>query len=124
MKGYEPNGKYIHTLNQKIKTLCKKYDIQNYISRYIPDIELKKNLKVSTMLFLCAYFLSFEEKGHYRAESFRRLGQTIEDMNENIEDLYKKGKLDDVKGMGGATKKLVEEFLETGSSEYLEELKR
>jgi DNA repair photolyase len=124
MKGYEPLGKYIYTLNQKIKALCRKYDIQNYIPRYIPDIELKKNLKVSTMLFLCAYFLSFEEKGHYRAKSFRRLGQTIEDMNENIVDIYQKGKLEDIKGMGVVTKKLIEEFLETGSSEYLEELKR
>lgn len=124
LKGYQPQGKYIHTLNQKVKILCNRYDMQNYIPRYIPDIELKKNLEISTLLFLCAYFLSFEEKGHFRSESFRRLGQTIEDMEENIEDIYKKGKLDDIKGMGRATKKLIVEFLETGSSGYLEELKK
>jgi DNA repair photolyase len=124
IKGYEPHGEYIHILNQKVKSLCRKYNIQNYIPRYIPDIELKKNLEVSTMLFLCAYFLSFDEKGHYQAEPYRRLGQTIEDMKENIEDIYENGKLDDIKGMGGTIKKLIVEFLETGSSGYLEELKK
>jgi DNA repair photolyase len=122
-RGYEPDGKYIQALNKKIRILCRKYDIQNYIPRYIPDIELKKNLEVSTMLFLCAYFLNFEEKGHIRSESFRRLGQTIEDMEENIYEIYKNGKLDDIKGMGATTKKLIVEFLENGSSGYLEELK-
>ncbi len=124
LRGYEPHGHYIFTLNKKVKELCNKYGIHNYIPRYIPDIELKRNLEVSTILFLCAYFLSLQEKGHFRAQSFQRLGQTIEDMQENIEDIFLKGNLDDIKGMGKTTKKIIEEFLESGSSGYLEELNR
>ncbi|UCE36949.1 MAG: radical SAM protein [Thermoplasmata archaeon] len=121
-KGYEPDGKYLKDLYQKIKILCKENDIQNYIPRYIPDMKLSKNLEVSTMLFLCAYFLSLDGE-RYRAEAFRRLAQTIEDMDEKIEDIYGQGRLGGIKGIGKNTKELIEEFLETGKCGYLDELR-
>jgi DNA polymerase/3'-5' exonuclease PolX len=45
-------------------------------------------------------------------------------MQENIEDIYRKGKLDEIKGMGESTRKIIVEFLETGSSNYLDDLKK
>jgi DNA repair photolyase len=120
--GYDPQGKYWRELFPKIKALCNKYDILNYIPRHIPDVEMKKNLETSTMLFLIAYFLSLEGE-RYKAESYRRLGQAIEKMDSNIEELSRDKKLNEIKGIGTKTAKLIEEFLETGKCGYLEELK-
>ncbi len=121
-RGYEPDKDYMIELNRKIRALCKKYDISNYIPRYIPDIELKKNVECATMLFLIAYFLDLKPKTHYRAGAYRRLAQRIEDLNENIMDIFRAGKQSDIKGMGKATEKLIGEFLESGKCRYLEEL--
>lgn len=122
-RGYEPHGKYMLDLYRKVKALCKKYGIQNYIPRYIPDIELKKNLETSTMLFLISYFLSLKGESGYKIKAFNKVAQTIEDMDENIEDVYRAGKLKEIKGIGKTTSKVIEEFLETGKCGYLEELR-
>jgi len=109
-------------LYPKIKSLCKKYDIQNYIPRYIPNRELKKNIETSTMLFLISYFLSLEGESRYKVEAYRKLAQTIEDMDESIEDIHRAGKLGEIKGIGKTTIKLIQEFLKNGKCGYLEEL--
>ncbi len=108
----------------KTKALCKKYEIPNFITRYIPDVELKNNLEVSTMLFLISYFLSTEGESWYKIKTYNKLAPTIENMDENIEDIYKAGKLTEIKGIGKTTLKLIEEFLETKKCGYLEELMR
>jgi DNA repair photolyase len=122
--GIGPDDKYMAELYPKIKSLCKKYGIQNYIPRYIPNIVLKKNFETSTLLFLISYFLSLEGESRYKIQAFNKLAQTIENMDENIEIIYKAGKLGEIKGIGKTTAKLIEEFLETGKCEYLEGLKR
>jgi DNA repair photolyase len=121
-KGYEPDGKYIAQLFKKVKASCKKYDVNNYIPRYIPDIELKKNIETATMLFLIEYFLSLEGESHYKTATYNKLAHTIEIMDEDIEGVYRTGKLGEIKGIGKRTTKLIEEFLKTGKCEYLEEL--
>ena len=122
--GIGPEDKYFADLYPKVLSLCKKYGIQNYIPRYIPNIELKKNVETSTMLFLISYLLSLEGKSRYKIQAFNKLAQTIENMDENIEDIYRTGKLDEIKGIGKTTKRLIEEFLKTGKYKYLEGLRR
>ena len=53
---------------------------------------------------------------------YRRLAQRIENLNENIMDIFRAGKQSDIKGLGKATEKLIREFLESGKCRYLEEL--
>ncbi len=122
-RGYEPDGKYIGNLYNRVKALCKKYDIQNYIPRHIPDVELKKNIEVSTMLFRIAYFLSFEGKSRHKAQRFQRIAQIIEKMDDDIIELHKKNRLDTIHGMSNNIKELITEFIRTGKSHYLDELK-
>ena len=121
-RGYEPDGKYISKLYNRVWTLCKKYDIKNYIPRYIPDVELKKNLETSTMLFLISFFLSLRGEGGHKIRAFNKLAQTIEDMDENIEYMYRTGRLKEIKGIGKTTEILITEFLEAKNCEYLKEL--
>jgi DNA repair photolyase len=121
-KGYSPHGKYLNDLYQNINTICKEYDIRQYIPRYIPDIELKRNIEISTDLFLISYFLGIKGE-RYKAEKYRKLAQAIENLDESIETVNKEGKLNKIKGMGKEPKEVIEELLETGKSQYLEKLK-
>jgi DNA repair photolyase len=121
-KGYQPHGKYLKDLYRNLTQICKKHDIQQYIPRYIPNIELKRNLEISTDLFLISYFLGIKGEG-FKAEKYRKLARTIEDLDENIENIYKKGTLNLIKGLGKEPKTVIEELLETGKSQYLEKLK-
>jgi hypothetical protein len=121
-KGYEPDPKYMLDLNKRIKTHCCRYGIQRHISRYIPDVELKKNTETSTMLFLLAYYLAFEGESMYKVQAFNRLAHTIEIMDDNIEVLEREGRLDEIMGIGRETRALISAFLRTGKCTYLEEL--
>jgi DNA repair photolyase len=120
-KGYSPHGKYLKALYRNINSICKEYDIQQYIPRYIPDIELKRNLEISTNLFLIGYFLGIKGE-NYKAEKYRKMAQAIENLDENIENIYNMGKLNKIMGMGKEPKEVIEELIETGKSHYLEKL--
>jgi DNA repair photolyase len=121
-RGYQPDGKYLRNLYQNLNSICLKYDIQRYIPRYIPDIELKKNLETSTALHLVSYFLMIKGE-RYKSEKYRRVAQTIENMDDDIKVIFKEGRLKEIKGIDKESKEVIEEFLKTGSSIYLEKLK-
>jgi hypothetical protein len=121
--GYQPEGGYQKKLYHILKQICKKYAISQHLPRYIPDIPLKKNIETSTILFLISYYLGFNGE-RYKSESFRKLAQLIEDMDDDIETLNKEGRLNEIKGMGKNPNEVIKEYLETGKSSYLEELKK
>lgn len=121
-KGYQPHGKYIQSLNLNIHNICRKYKIQRYIPRYIPGGEMRINLEVSTTLLLIAYFLGFTKR-NYETESFYKVAREIERLNEDIRVLYRKKRLDEIKGMNGKAKDVISEYLKTGKSNLLEDLK-
>jgi DNA repair photolyase len=121
-RGYEPDGKYIGKLYARAKALCKKHGISNSIPRFIPDVELKKNIEISTMLFRIAYFLGFHGGNRHVARFYQRIAQTIEDMDEDIIELHDDDKLDDIPGMSRNLKELIIEYIKTGRCKYLEEL--
>jgi len=50
--------------------------------------------------------------------------QNIEVLDEDIEDIIKKDKLEDIPGIGEALAKKIKEFVETGKLEYFEKLKK
>lgn len=122
IKGYQPHGRYLKDMFRNISRICREHDIQQYIPRYIPNIELKSNIEISTDLFLISYFLGIKGE-RYKAEKYRKLAQAIEDLEESIQDIYEEGKLNKIMGMGKEPKEVIEELLETGKSQYLEKLK-
>ncbi len=121
--GYSPLREYQIELYKKVSRLCKKYDILNYLPRYIPDIVLKKNLETSTMLYLIAYFLDLRGENRYKARAFSKSAKIIEDLNEDIIDIWKNNEIPGIPGLGKNVTSLIEEFLSTGKCEYLERLK-
>jgi len=59
----------------------------------------------------------------FKPAAYRRAARTIESLAEPIEDVYAKGKLEELPGVGAAIAKKVAEIIETGSLKYHQELK-
>lgn len=59
----------------------------------------------------------------FKPRAYRRAARTIESLGEPIEDMYAKGKLEDLPGVGEAIAKKIGEIIETGSLKYRDELK-
>lgn len=60
----------------------------------------------------------------WKPRAYRRAARSIESLSEPIEDVYKRGELQEIDGVGEAIAGKVQEFLETGELEYYEELKQ
>jgi DNA polymerase (family 10) len=56
--------------------------------------------------------------------AYRRAAQNIETLSEDIEDIYKRGELEEIPGVGKGIASRIIEYLETGQPKYLEELRR
>ena len=56
--------------------------------------------------------------------AYRRAAQNIETLSEDIEDIYKRGELEEIPGVGKGIASRIIEYLEIGQSKYLEELRR
>lgn len=121
--GYSPLREYQIELYKKVNKLCKKYDILNYLPRYIPDIVLKKNYETSTMLYMIAYVLDLQGENRYKARAFSKSAQIIENLDEDIVDIWKNNEISGILGLGKNITSLIEEFLNTSKCEYLERLK-
>ncbi len=59
----------------------------------------------------------------FKPRAYRRAARTVESLAEPIEDVYAKGKLEDLPGIGEAIAKKIGEIIETGSLKYRDELK-
>lgn len=59
----------------------------------------------------------------FKPRAYRRAARTIESLGEPIEDVYSKGKLEELPGVGEAIAKKIGEIIETGSLKYRDELK-
>ena len=59
----------------------------------------------------------------FKPRAYRRAARTIESLAEPIEQVYTKGKLEDLPGVGEAIAKKIGEIIETGSLKYRDELK-
>jgi DNA repair photolyase len=122
VKGYQPDSQYLQSLYINIKNICKKYDMPRFIPRYIPEDERKTNFQVSTHLLLISYFLGLTEK-RYESEPCLRMARVIENLDEDIRDLYENDRLDEIRGINKNLKNIIAEYLKTGKSTMLEELK-
>lgn len=56
--------------------------------------------------------------------AYRRAARNIEALSEDLEEINKNGMLEEVDGVGKSIAAKIKEYLETGHSEYLEQLKR
>jgi DNA polymerase (family 10) len=81
-----------------------------------------KNNAVAEILYEVADLL--EIKGvQFKPRAYRRAAQSIETLSEDVKTVYEEGELRKIPGIGTSIALKIEEILETGSLEYLEELR-
>ena len=83
-----------------------------------------KNQMVASILNQVADLMEIEAVD-FRTLAYRKAAHTVENLSEDIEDIRKEGRLQELPGIGAKIAKKIEEIVDTGGSlEYLENLKK
>ncbi|MBI2207903.1 DNA polymerase/3'-5' exonuclease PolX [Candidatus Woesearchaeota archaeon] len=83
-----------------------------------------KNTLVAELLRNIAQLLEIKGELVFKIRAYEKAALVIENLEEDIEEIWKKGSLDDIPGVGEGLAKKIEEFLKTGKLEYYEKLKK
>ena len=81
-----------------------------------------KNQEIATILREIADFLEIQEV-EYKPRAYRMAARNIESLAEDIEDIYERGELEEIEGVGESISEKIAEYLETGELAYYEDLK-
>jgi len=84
----------------------------------------KKNRELAEIFDRMADILEFLGDSRFRINTYRRVANLIGEVAEDIEDLYRSGKLQELPGIGESTLKKIEEYLKTGKVTKYEELRK
>ncbi|MFO8110721.1 MAG: DNA polymerase/3'-5' exonuclease PolX [Thermoplasmata archaeon] len=80
------------------------------------------NKKIADIFYEVAKLL--ELQGHtFRSRAYQKAARTIDSMKKDILTYYEEGTLRDIEGIGKALEEKISEIIETGSLEYLDNLK-
>jgi len=82
-----------------------------------------ENKEIAEILYNVADFLEMEDNP-FRPKAYRRAAHTIEFLTENISEVREEGNLEKLPGIGKNIALKIEEILDTGSLQYLEELRK
>jgi len=82
-----------------------------------------KNQLIVKILNNIADILELQEVA-FKPIAYRRAAQSVESLSEAIEDVYEKGKLEDIPGVGKHIAEKIAEIIETGKLKYYEQLKK
>ncbi len=82
-----------------------------------------KNAEIAKILYEIADLLEIEGV-EFKPRAYRKAAQNIESLSIDIEDLYKKGELEKIPGVGKSIAEKIKEYLETGKIRKLEELRK
>ena len=80
-----------------------------------------KNQEIARILYKIADLLEMEGVD-FKPQAYRKAAQNIESLSIDIEEVYKKGELQKIPGVGKSIAEKIKEFLETGRVKKLEEL--
>lgn len=83
-----------------------------------------KNQMVAEVLYQIANLLDLRGDIFFKTRAYRIAAQTIEVLDEDIENVVKQDRLKEISGIGDALAKKIKELVETGKLEYFEELKK
>jgi len=83
-----------------------------------------KNKEVAQILDEIATLLEIKGENKYKIAAYQEAARRIENLPEDIEKLFRQGKLYQIKGIGESIGQKIKEYLTTGKVTYLEELRR
>ncbi len=84
----------------------------------------KKNKELARIFEKTADILEFLGDNPYRIASYRRAASLISELPDDIEEVYRSGKLSRLPGVGASTLLKIEEFLRTGTVKKYEDLRK
>ncbi len=84
----------------------------------------RRNRELAFIFEKIADILEFLGDNPYRVGSYRRAANLISELPEDIEEIYKAGKLTRLPGIGSSTLLKIEEFLRTGTVKKYEDLRK
>ncbi|MBC7074042.1 DNA polymerase III, partial [Candidatus Parcubacteria bacterium] len=85
-----------------------------------------KNQEIAQIFYQISFFLQMEGD-KFRPIAYEKAAITLEGLQEDIEEIYKKGGLEALKkipGIGESIAQKIKEYLETGKIKYYEEYKK
>ncbi len=88
---YSPPRAYTAELGLRVRELCTRYGLRDRMPRYIAPGPLAVNKRIAERLFLKTYELDLEQAKTYRIWAYRKAAWTVDELSENIADLYAKG---------------------------------
>lgn len=85
-----------------------------------------KNLEVAELLNEIADYLEFsaDAKDRFKIRAYRKAALVIEGLSEDIEEVWKQDRLEELPGIGEGIAKKIDDFLKNSKSKYLDELKK
>jgi DNA polymerase (family 10) len=83
-----------------------------------------KNEEVARLLREVGDLLELQGESGFKVIAYRRAARSIESMKEDLEEVYRNGKLESIPGVGKAIASKISEFLETGKIETHDRLFR
>ncbi len=84
---------------------------------------MSNNKKVADILNEIAAILELQEV-RFKPRAYRNAAMAVESMAEDIKDIAKQGRLDDIPGVGKGIAQKIDEIVKTGHLIYLEKLKK
>jgi len=106
-----PPKDYVNKMYQKLFTLCQKYDIAVREKRWIPNDYRKWNYKISELLLVKDY--KDELATGKSNKSFYWAGLTLNNLEESIINVYKRGELATLKNFNSKVIEFVEPYLKS-----------
>ncbi len=85
---------------------------------------MNKNKELAKILNRIADFLELKGELVYKINAYRKAARVIESLTEDIEDIYREGRIYEIPGVGERIAKKIREFIETGTIGKYEELRK
>lgn len=82
-----------------------------------------KNLQIAKILNEIADILEMQDV-EFKPRAYRKAARTVESLSKPIEEVYEENKLEELSGVGKSIAEKIAEIIETGKSQYLENLKK
>ncbi|HDM32941.1 MAG TPA: DNA polymerase III, partial [Deltaproteobacteria bacterium] len=80
-----------------------------------------KNKELSGIFAKLGDALEFKGEMPFKVLAYRKAARVLEDLSEDIEDIWREGKLTSVPGVGSGIAKKIDEYLKTGKMKKYEE---
>ena len=82
----------------------------------------RRNEEVAAVLEDIGWLLALKRDNPFRVRAYYEAGRRIAAMREDIDDLRRQGRLEDIPGVGKVIARLVNEYLSSGRLDYYDDL--